>query len=216
MLFPSFLGKLLGSFDLVWRNCGLAIQNQVCPRVAGSRYYQGFSWLPRLSRILPQIHSRVRQHCNPIKSTSHQRRVLLDHRCYRRLCQLKERYDFSTRIAVARFHPIAFFNETLKGSALALSIYEKEMLAVVKAIHKWQPYPWASHSSSGLTKRVWNFCLNNASPPRHSSVGYFLGYNYVIQYKKGTDNQGADALSRMATYELSTISLPVGNFWSIL
>ena len=37
-------------------------------------------------------------------------------------------------------HPVAYFNEALKGSALALSTYQKEMLAVVKAIKKWRPY----------------------------------------------------------------------------
>ncbi|KAL6343140.1 hypothetical protein AAG906_020929 [Vitis piasezkii] len=37
-------------------------------------------------------------------------------------------------------HPVAYFSEALKGSALALSTYEKEMLAVVKAIKKWHPY----------------------------------------------------------------------------
>ncbi|XP_022848746.1 uncharacterized protein LOC111371061 [Olea europaea var. sylvestris] len=36
--------------------------------------------------------------------------------------------------------PIAFFSEALKGSAFTLSTYEKEMLTIVKAIHKWSPY----------------------------------------------------------------------------
>lgn len=36
--------------------------------------------------------------------------------------------------------PVAYFSEALKGSTLALSTYEKEMLAIVKAIKKWRPY----------------------------------------------------------------------------
>ena len=36
--------------------------------------------------------------------------------------------------------PVAFFSEALKGSALALSTYEKEMLAIVKAVRKRRPY----------------------------------------------------------------------------
>ncbi|KAK0592222.1 hypothetical protein LWI29_015339 [Acer saccharum] len=36
--------------------------------------------------------------------------------------------------------PIAYFSEALKGSALVLSTYEKEMLVIIKAIRKWQPY----------------------------------------------------------------------------
>jgi hypothetical protein len=37
-------------------------------------------------------------------------------------------------------HPIAYFSEALKGSALTLSTYEKEMLAIVKSIKKWRSY----------------------------------------------------------------------------
>ena len=36
--------------------------------------------------------------------------------------------------------PVAYFSEELKGSALALSTYEKEMLAIVKEIKKLCPY----------------------------------------------------------------------------
>jgi len=36
--------------------------------------------------------------------------------------------------------PVAYFSEALKGSSLNLSTYEKEMLAIVKAIQKWRPY----------------------------------------------------------------------------
>ena len=35
---------------------------------------------------------------------------------------------------------VAYFSETLKDLALTLSTYEKEMLAIVKAIKKWRPY----------------------------------------------------------------------------
>jgi hypothetical protein len=35
---------------------------------------------------------------------------------------------------------VAYFSEALKGSALELSTYEKEMLAIVKAVKKWRPY----------------------------------------------------------------------------
>ena len=36
--------------------------------------------------------------------------------------------------------PVAYFSEALKGLVLALSTYEKEMLAIIKAIKKWRPY----------------------------------------------------------------------------
>lgn len=36
--------------------------------------------------------------------------------------------------------PIAFHNQLLKGKALHLSTYEKELLALVTIVHKWRPY----------------------------------------------------------------------------
>lgn len=36
--------------------------------------------------------------------------------------------------------PIAYFSAPLKGSMLAWSTYEKEMLAIVKAVRKWRSY----------------------------------------------------------------------------
>jgi hypothetical protein len=35
---------------------------------------------------------------------------------------------------------VAYFSEALKGSALALSTYEKKMLAIVKVVQKRRPY----------------------------------------------------------------------------
>ncbi|XP_042964611.1 uncharacterized protein LOC122298826 [Carya illinoinensis] len=36
--------------------------------------------------------------------------------------------------------PIAFYSKALKGKALFLSTYEKELLALVSAVQKWRPY----------------------------------------------------------------------------
>lgn len=36
--------------------------------------------------------------------------------------------------------PISFFSQALHGKNLALSTYEKEMLALVKAVQRWRPY----------------------------------------------------------------------------
>ncbi len=36
--------------------------------------------------------------------------------------------------------PIAFLSKALKGRALLLSMYEKELLALVFAVQKWRPY----------------------------------------------------------------------------
>jgi hypothetical protein len=49
-------------------------------------------------------------------------------------------------ILIQEDHPIAFYSEALKGSALTLSTYEKEMLAIVKAIASGTHISWANHS----------------------------------------------------------------------
>ena len=36
--------------------------------------------------------------------------------------------------------PIAYHSQALKGSKLSLSIYEKELLALVVVVKKWRPY----------------------------------------------------------------------------
>ena len=36
--------------------------------------------------------------------------------------------------------PVAFHSQILKGKALHLSTYEKELLTLVTAMHKWRPY----------------------------------------------------------------------------
>lgn len=52
---------------------------------------------------------------------------------------------------------VPVFSDTLKGSALALSTYKKEMLVIIKAIHKWHSYLLVSLSLFVQTKRVSNF-----------------------------------------------------------
>jgi len=37
-------------------------------------------------------------------------------------------------------HPIAYFSQALKGQALHLSTYEKELFSLVTAVQRWRPY----------------------------------------------------------------------------
>lgn len=42
-------------------------------------------------------------------------------------------------------HPLAFISRHLKGIQLILTIYEKELLAVVFAVQKWRHYLLTNH-----------------------------------------------------------------------
>ncbi|KAL6322877.1 hypothetical protein AAG906_020920 [Vitis piasezkii] len=101
--------------------------------------------------------------------------------------------------------PVAYFSEALKGSALALSTYEKEMLAIIKAIKKWRPYLLGKP----FTVRTDHKSLKRWLPK-------LLGYDYKIEYKRGPENQGADSLSRVVEFQFLSLSMPHADWWSIL
>ena len=42
-------------------------------------------------------------------------------------------------------HPIAYLSKALSPRHQALSAYEKEFMAVVKAVEKWRPYLLGKH-----------------------------------------------------------------------
>src|SRR5271156_1917599 len=56
-------------------------------------------------------------------------------------------------------HPISFTSKALSGKNLALSTYEKEMMAILHAVQKWRPFLLGSH-----------FCIRTD----HQSLKYFL------------------------------------------
>ena len=50
--------------------------------------------------------------------------------------------------------PIAYHNQALKGKNLALSTYEKELLALVIAVKRWRAYLVADLSLSRLISKA--------------------------------------------------------------
>ena len=43
-----------------------------------------------------------------------------------------------------------------------------------------------------------------------------MGYEYVVEYKKGAENQAADSLSRLIEIQLMSVSIPQADWWSKL
>ena len=81
---------------------------------------------------------------------------------------------------------VAFFSEALKGSMLALSTYEKEMLAIVKAIRKWRPYLLGKPFIVRTDQKSLKYLMEQriTSPAHTRWLQKILGYDYTIQYKK--------------------------------
>jgi hypothetical protein len=109
--------------------------------------------------------------------------------------------------------PIAFFSQALKGRALFLSTYEKELLSLVTSVQKWRPYllgqPFKVRTDQQSLKFLLEQKVGTISQQRW--VSKLLGYDFTIEYKRGKDNRVADALSRQfednSLAEYATISL---------
>ena len=114
--------------------------------------------------------------------------------------------------------PVAYFSEALKGSALALSTYEKEMLAIIKAIKKWRPYLLGKPFTARTNHKSLKYLLEQriTTPAQTRWLPKLLGYDYKIEYKRGPENQGADSLSRVVEFQFLSLSMPHADWWSIL
>lgn len=105
--------------------------------------------------------------------------------------------------------PIAFFIKSLGPKAAAASTYEKEALAILEALKKWNHY----FASTSLIIKTYQQSLKYIQEQKlvegiqHKLLIKLLGYNYIVEYKKGKENKAADTLSRAPhAQQLLTIS----------
>ncbi|XP_077215613.1 uncharacterized protein LOC143850231 [Tasmannia lanceolata] len=93
--------------------------------------------------------------------------------------------------------PIAFLSQALHGSNLSLSTYEKELLAIIVKVDKWRHYLMGRSYVIKTDQRSLNFLLEQrvATTAQQRGLSKLLGFDYIIEYKKGKENTAADALS---------------------
>jgi hypothetical protein len=107
--------------------------------------------------------------------------------------------------------PIAYFSQALHGQNLVLSTYEREMLAFVTAVQKWRPYllghRFVVRTDHCSLKFLWDQTI--ATEAQQRWLIKLMGYDFVIECKKGDDNRAADALSRQQEGTLLALSSPV-------
>ncbi|XP_026399151.1 uncharacterized protein LOC113295004 [Papaver somniferum] len=107
--------------------------------------------------------------------------------------------------------PITFYSKPLSGKNLNLSVYDKEMLAIVSAVNKWRPYLLGRHFKIYTDHRSLKYFLEQriSSIEQHKWVSKLLGYDYEIIYRSGSSNKAADALSRLVNPQLLALSAPI-------
>ena len=94
--------------------------------------------------------------------------------------------------------PIAFHSQALKGKNLALSTYEKELLALVVAVKKWRHYLLGRPFVITTDHQSLKYLLEQrvGTPAQQKWITKLLGYVFIVKYKHGKENVVADALSR--------------------
>jgi len=110
--------------------------------------------------------------------------------------------------------PIAYLSKALKGKALHMSTYENELFSLVTTIQKWRPYLLGQFFIVKTDQQSLKFLLEQkvGTPFQQKWLTKLLGYDFIVEYKKGVDNRVADALSKREDWgtevALSLLSIP--------
>jgi hypothetical protein len=94
-------------------------------------------------------------------------------------------------------HPIAYFSKPISGRNRALSTYE-ECMAVLFAVEKWHSYLQHQQFIIKTDHKSLLFLTEQKATTKlqQKALLKLMDLNFKIQYKKGTTNSVADALSR--------------------
>lgn len=84
-------------------------------------------------------------------------------------------------------HPIAFLSKALSPQNLGLSIYEKELLALVMAITKWRHCLIGNHFIIRTDHQSLKYLLEQrlTNTLQHRWLAKLLGLDCEMQYKRG-------------------------------
>jgi hypothetical protein len=96
----------------------------------------------------------------------------------------------------------------------ALAAYECELIGLVQAVRHWRPYLWGRRFLVKTDHYSLKYLLDQrlATIPQHHWVGKLLGFDFSVEYKPGTTNVMADALSRRDIEEGELLALSAPRF----
>jgi hypothetical protein len=101
-------------------------------------------------------------------------------------------------VSMQEGRPIAFFSQCLGPKTDAMSVYEKEALAVLHALKKWRHYFLGNQVIIKTDQQALKYVGKQrlVDGVQHKLLLKLLEFDYKIEYKKGKENTVADALSR--------------------
>ena len=97
-------------------------------------------------------------------------------------------------------HPVAYFSTRMAPAECNYDIYDKELLAIIRAFEEWRPeLKGAAEQVQVITdhKNLEYFMTTKQLSRRQARWSEFLSrFNFAIQYRPGKLNNRADALTR--------------------
>jgi hypothetical protein len=117
-------------------------------------------------------------------------------------------------VLVQEGHPIAFFNRSVAPRLRSLAAYEWELIGLVQAVRHWRPYLWGRRFTVKTDHYSLKYLLDQhlATIPQHHWVGKLLGFDFSVEYRSGSTNTVADALSRCDTEEGAMLAISAPRF----
>lgn len=118
-------------------------------------------------------------------------------------------------VLIQEGHSIAYYSQVLGVRNRLKSIYEKELMAIVLAVRRWRHYLLGRHFIIRTDQRSLRFRMEQreVGPEYQKWMYKTLGFDFEIQYKPGSANNAADALSRATPVEAELQSLK--SSWSV-
>ena len=95
-------------------------------------------------------------------------------------------------------HPVAFFSRKLADRYQKLAAYERELIGLAKAVTHWRPYLWGRQFVIKTDHFSLKYLLEQrlTTSPQQHWVSKLLGFDFRVDYRAGSLNRAADALSR--------------------
>ena len=114
-------------------------------------------------------------------------------------------------VLMQKGHPLAFFSKQFGPRMVHASTYVRELHAIVAAVRKWRQYllghPFTIFTDHKSLRELMSQVIQ--TPEQHYYLSKLLGFDYTIQYKVGSSNAVADALSRTTpSGEFLLLSVP--------
>ena len=104
---------------------------------------------------------------------------------------------------------MAFISRTLGPKWQQLSVYEKDLLAVVFAVQRWEQYLSGQKFLIVTDQKSLKWLLEQkiSTPFQQFWLSKLMGFQFDIQYRSGKENVATDALSRLPSAQLLAMAL---------